>query len=96
MKKFCILSIKRVRNLIKWHGSTPQENFQDDVGGPVKSLHDISHCQDVTWPISPIYDPRCMVFSWKGDIVGIATSYSEGAALIRILGENRGEWSHWG
>jgi len=74
----------------------PTVELENDAGAPVKSMHDISHCQDVTWPMSPIYHPRCMAFSWKGDMVGIATTYSEGEALIRILGENGGVWSHWG
>lgn len=74
----------------------PTGELKNDAGGPVKSRQHISHCQDVTWPMSPIYHPRCMAFSSNGDMVGIATSYSEGEALIRILGENGGGWSHWG
>ena len=73
--------------------------FRNDAGGRVKTLQDIPHWQDVTWQIS-IYHPLQLAFSWKGDLVGIATSYSEGEARIRILGEygetGMGVWYYWG
>jgi hypothetical protein len=66
-------------------------------GGHVKSLQDV-HWQEVTWQISPIYEPRRIVFSWNGDMVAISTSYSlEGKACVRMLGESTtGVWSYWG
>lgn len=75
--------------------------FQSELGAPgqVKCLPGVSH-SEVTWQITPIYESRHVAFSWRGDMMAIATTHSaDGKACIRMLGESatsRGEWSYWG
>ena len=74
--------------------------FRSDAGGQVKGLQNAPHWQQVTWQLHPNYQPRRLAFSWKGNMLAIATNHSDGEARIRILGENGGGspgvWSYWG
>jgi hypothetical protein len=75
----------------------PTRDFRNE-GGHVKSLQDVSHSPEVTWQISPIYEPSRIAFSLHGDMVAITTGYSlEGKAYVRMLGENATTrvWSYW-
>jgi len=81
----------------------PTAHFTSDAGGQVMSLQSVpwhSESQQVTWQLHPNYQPRRVTFSWKGDMLGIATNHSDGEARIRILGESGGGgpgvWSYWG
>ena len=78
----------------------PTAEFRSDTGGQVKGLQSVPHSQKVTWQLHPNYQPRRVTFSWKGDMLGIATNHSDGEARIRILGESGGGspglWSYWG
>jgi len=62
----------------------------------VKTSQHMMHIEEVLWPGSYIYKPRCMAFSWKGDMVAIATNHVSGTAQITILKLAHGKWFCWG
>jgi hypothetical protein len=67
-----------------------------DERSEVKGAQHLLHMNEVPWQASYVYKVRCMAFSFKGDMVAIATSHSKGEAKIKILRLARGRWYYWG